>query len=76
MSSVQPNLRHEPLRFRLRRFFSKPANLLLLIFLVALVVLSLLPMFTMLVNSVRWSESVAMAMESKGFCSTAPRSFS
>ena len=37
--------------------------------------LSLKPMFTMLVNSVRWSESVAMAMESKGFCSTAPRSF-
>ena len=29
----------------------------------------------MLVNSVRWSESVAMAMESKGFCGDAPRSY-
>lgn len=35
--------------------------------------LSLRPMFTMLVNSVRWSESVSMAMESKGFCGEAPR---
>ena len=35
--------------------------------------LSLKPMFTMLVNSVRWSESVSMAMESKGFCPDAPR---
>lgn len=31
------------------------------------------PLFTMLVNSIRWSESVAMAMESKGFCGDAPR---
>lgn len=31
--------------------------------------------FTMLVNSIRWSESVAMAMESKGFCSEEPRTF-
>lgn len=37
--------------------------------------LSVKPMFTMLVNSVRWSESVAMAMESKGFCADAPRSY-
>ena len=29
--------------------------------------LSMKPVFTMLVNSVRWSESIAMAMESKGF---------
>ena len=29
----------------------------------------------MLVNGIRWSESVAMAMESKGFCDGAPRSF-
>lgn len=36
-------------------------------------ILSLKPMFTMLVNSVRWSESVSMAMESKGFCPDAPR---
>lgn len=32
-------------------------------------------MFTMLVNSIRWSESVAMAMESKGFCSDEPRTY-
>ena len=37
--------------------------------------LSLKPIFTMLVNSVRWSECVAMAMESKGFCGDAPRSY-
>ena len=30
---------------------------------------------TMLVNSVRWSESIAMAMESKGFCGEAPRTY-
>ena len=35
--------------------------------------LSMKPGFTMLVNSVRWSESIAMAMESKGFCGDAPR---
>lgn len=29
--------------------------------------LSLKPLFTMLVNSIRWSSSVAMSMESKGF---------
>lgn len=33
------------------------------------------PVFTMLVNSVRWSESIAMAMESKGFCGDAPRTY-
>ena len=33
------------------------------------------PVFTMLVNSVRWSESIAMAMESKGFCGEAPRTY-
>lgn len=37
--------------------------------------LSVRPMFTMLVNSVRWSEAVAMAMESKGFCGTAERTY-
>lgn len=37
--------------------------------------LALRPMFTMLVNSVRWSECVAMAMESKGFCGTAARTY-
>ena len=34
---------------------------------------SLPPVFTMLVNSVRWSQCVAMAMESKGFDGDAPR---
>ncbi len=32
-------------------------------------------LFTMMVNSIRWSEAVAMAMESKGFCSEAPRTY-
>ena len=50
MSTVQPNLKHEPLRYRLRAFFGKPANLILLLFLAALVILSLMPMFTMLTN--------------------------
>lgn len=36
---------------------------------------SLAPVFAMLVNSIRWSESVAMAMESKGFSGECPRSF-
>ena len=37
--------------------------------------LSMKSVFTMLVNSVRWSESIAMAMESKGFCGDAPRTY-
>lgn len=37
---------------------------------------SLKPVLTMLVNGIRWSESVAMAMESKGFCGEAPRTCS
>ena len=44
------DLRHEPWRYRLRAFVSKPANLLLVFFLIVLVVLSLLPMATMLSN--------------------------
>lgn len=36
---------------------------------------SMKPLFTMLVNAVRWSESLAMAMESKGFCGNAKRSY-
>lgn len=36
---------------------------------------ALSPVLPMLVNSVRWSESVAMAMESKGFCREAQRSY-
>ena len=50
MTKVQPDLRREPLRYRLRAFFAKPANLILLLFLVSLTVLSLLPMLTMLRN--------------------------
>ncbi len=47
----RPNdLAHEPLKYRARAFFSQPANLLLLLFLTALVILSLLPMITMLTN--------------------------
>ncbi len=37
---------------------------------------SLKPVLTMLVNGIRWSEAVAMAMESKGFCGEAPRTCS
>ena len=44
------NTPHEPLRYRVRAFFSKPANILLLVFLIALVVLSLVPLITMLSN--------------------------
>lgn len=36
---------------------------------------SLKPVFAMLVNSIRWSESMAMAMESKGFAGNEPRTF-
>ena len=50
MSSIQPNLKREPLQYRLRAFFAKPANLILLIFLAVLTVLSLFPMVTMLTN--------------------------
>ena len=44
------DLRHEPWRYRLRAFVSKPANLLLVFFLIVLVLLSLMPMATMLSN--------------------------
>ena len=50
MSSKNSELQREPLRYRLRAFFTKPANLILLIALIALVVLSLFPMVTMLTN--------------------------
>ena len=39
MTTHRTDLRREPLRYRLRAFFAKPANLILLIFLAALVVL-------------------------------------
>lgn len=50
MTSGMKDLRREPLRYRTRAFFSKPANLILLFFLVTLTVLSLMPMVTMLAN--------------------------
>lgn len=37
--------------------------------------LSVKPLFTMLVNSIRWSSAVAMAMESKGFSGDRGRTF-
>ena len=50
MSTIQPDLRREPIKYRLKAFFTKPANLILLLFLIALAVLSLFPMVTMLTN--------------------------
>ena len=47
---IQPGLDKQPLRYRLRAFFAKPANIILCVFLVTLFVLSLLPMVTMLSN--------------------------
>lgn len=40
----------KPLQYRIKAFFSKPANILLVIFLTALVILSLIPLITMLSN--------------------------
>ena len=61
------DLRHEPWRYRLRAFVSKPANLLLVFFLIVLVVLSLLPMATMspipLAAAVQVSRSVPKSYE-------------
>ncbi|MGI6068955.1 MAG: energy-coupling factor transporter transmembrane component T family protein [Blautia sp.] len=36
---------------------------------------SIRPVFAMLVNTIHWSENVAMAMESKGFSSEGPRTY-
>ncbi|MDD6142122.1 MAG: iron ABC transporter permease [bacterium] len=44
------DLRREPLIYKLRAFITKPANLLLVFFLTVLVLLSLLPLVTMLSN--------------------------
>ena len=46
----QRDLQKEPLQYRLKAFFSKPANIILLVFFVILVCLSLMPMITMLSN--------------------------
>ena len=70
------DLRHEPWRYRLRAFVSKPANLLLVFFLIVLVVLSLLPMATILSNMF----TVHVGPEKKPLClpvhSTPPYVFS
>ena len=51
MRKPRPNSSlREPLIYRLRAFFTKPSNLLLVFFLSVLVVLSLMPMVTMLSN--------------------------
>ena len=51
MRKPRPNSSvREPLIYRLRAFFTKPSNLLLVFFLSVLVVLSLMPMITMLSN--------------------------
>ena len=46
----QPDLTKEPLRYRLRGFFSKPANIILLLFFVVFLVVSLAPLVSMLSN--------------------------
>ena len=50
MANVDMENSKEPLKYRLKGFFSKPSNILLVIFLVVLVVLSLIPLITMLSN--------------------------
>ena len=51
MRKPRPNSSlREPMIYRLRAFFTKPSNLLLVFFLSVLVVLSLMPMVTMLSN--------------------------
>lgn len=62
MRKPQPNSSlREPLLYRLRAFVTKPANLLLVFFLAVLVVLSLMPMLTMLQNMF----TVHMGLEKK-----------
>lgn len=50
MTQTKQDTVREPLQYRLKAFFSKPSNILLVVFLVALIVLSLLPLITMLSN--------------------------
>ena len=47
MTQTSQKTASEPLRYRIRGFFSKPANILLVVFLIALIVLSLIPLITM-----------------------------
>ena len=46
----QPDLRREPFKYRLRAFFAKPANLILVFFLLIFLALSLAPLISMLSN--------------------------
>lgn len=51
MTDPRPNpLLREPLRYRLRAYVSKPANILLVMFLIVLAALSLTPLLSMLTN--------------------------
>ena len=50
MTLTKQNTVKEPLKYRIKGFFSKPANILLVVFFIALVVLSLIPLITMLSN--------------------------
>ena len=50
MTQTKQNTVREPLKYRIKGFFSKPANILLVVFFVALIVLSLIPLITMLSN--------------------------
>ena len=50
MTQTKKETVREPLKYRIKGFFSKPANILLVVFFIALIVLSLLPLITMLSN--------------------------
>ena len=50
MTQSYQNPEKEPLKYRIKAFFAKPANILLVVFLVTLIILSLIPLITMLSN--------------------------
>lgn len=50
VKAKQPDLRKEPLKYRLRAFVTKPANLILVLFLAVFIALSLAPLVSMLSN--------------------------
>lgn len=50
MTQTSQKTAARPLQYRIKAFFSKPANVLLVVFLAALVILSLIPLITMLSN--------------------------
>ena len=51
MTQTQQEVVREPLKYRIKGFFSKPANVLLVVFLIALLVLSLPPPITPLTRT-------------------------